>query len=278
MEHRLFEHMVPEALRVVRNRKETADTRTLELAAPSGKDLPTWHPGQFMMLYVFGVGEIPISISGDPGRSKTLVHTIRAVGSVSSALCKAGPGAVIGARGPFGSFWPTERYEGHDVLVIAGGVGLAPLRPVLYKVMKNRDRYGRVTLLVGARNPEIVLYRHELQRWARRNIDVRVTVDFAAHGWEDSVGPVTTLIPRVDLEPAKTVAFVVGPEIMMRFVIEALEKLSMPKERLFISMERNMKCAIGLCGRCQFGPSFICKDGPVFEYSRLEPWLAVRNL
>jgi NAD(P)H-flavin reductase len=260
------------------NRKETADTRTLELFSVNGAGIPPWLPGQFMMLYAFGVGEIPVSISGDPGRQATISHTIRAVGNVSQAICKAKPGSSIGVRGPFGSVWPVSEFAGHDILLVAGGIGLAPLRPAIYSLMSHRNRYERIYLLMGARTPDIVLYRREMERWRKGGVDVRLSVDTAAPGWTGSVGPVTTLIPHVEFKASQTAAFIVGPEIMMRFVVQNLVQLGIPLEHLFLSMERNMKCALGFCGHCQLGPEFVCKDGPVFSYSRLEPWLRIRNL
>lgn len=270
--------MLTTAFRVRKNRKETADTRTLELGSPGGAEVPSWRPGQFMMLYVFGAGEVPISISGDPARREVLVHTVRAVGAVSRAICGAKPGSAIGVRGSYGSAWPTGSYAEHDIVLVAGGIGLAPLRPVVYAIMANRARYGRVSLLIGARTPNILLYPREFDRWRKHDIDVRVTVDAAVPGWSGSVGPVTTLIPRTEFDASRTAAFIVGPEIMMKFVVHALVDRGIPSERLFVSMERNMKCAIGFCGHCQLGPAFICKDGPVFPYARLEPWLAIRNV
>jgi len=277
MEISLAEPMLTVPFRVRKNRKETSDTRTLELAKPDGSAAPAWQPGQFMMLYVFGAGEIPISVSGDPAKRETLIHTVRAVGDVSSAICQAKPGSAIGVRGPFGSAWPVDRFEEQDIVLVAGGIGLAPLRPVLWTLMANRRRYGRVSLLVGARTPDILLYRSEMNRWAKGGIDVRLTVDAAAPGWQGSVGPVTTLIPRTEFDASHAAAFIVGPEIMMRFVVRALAQRGIPTDRLFVSMERNMKCALGFCGHCQLGPTFICKDGPVLSYAQLEPWLAIRN-
>jgi NAD(P)H-flavin reductase len=278
MEAPLVEPMLTVPFRVRGNRKETGDTRTLELESAEGNTVPAWLPGQFMMLYVFGAGEIPISISGDPAQRNTIVHTVRAVGSMSRAICAARPGSSIGVRGPFGSAWPADQYHGHDVVLVAGGVGLAPLRPMVYTIMSHRRRYGRVVLFVAARAPEIILYRREMERWRKSDIDVRLTVDAAQPGWKESVGPVTSLIPRIEFDAARAAAFIVGPEIMMRVVARALAERGVPIDRLFISMERNMKCAVGFCGHCQFGPVFICKDGPVFPWSRLEPWLRIRNL
>jgi NAD(P)H-flavin reductase len=278
MEAQLADPFLTTPFRVSRNRKDTADTRTLDLSLSNGQAMPAWQPGQFMMLYVFGAGEIAISISGDPSRRDTITHTVRAVGDVSRAICEAKPGTTIGVRGPFGNAWPLAHYEDHDIVIVAGGIGLAPLRPVLYAILANRKRYRRVSLLVGARTPDILLYSGELARWRKRDIDVHLTVDAAAPGWQWSVGPVTTLIPRAAFEPDRAGAFLVGPEIMMRVVVQVLAERRLPLNRIFISMERNMKCAVGFCGHCQFGPTFICKDGPVFPYSHLQPWLAIRNL
>ena len=278
METSLAEPMLTVPVRVRKNRRESDDTRTLELVFDNPGNTPAWRPGQFMMLYAFGAGEIPISISGDPARRDTIIHTVRAVGDVSRAICEAKPGSAIGVRGPFGSAWPTDRCEGHDIVLVAGGIGLAPSRPVLYTIMANRSRYTRVSLLVGARVPDILLYRGEMDRWREHGIDVRLTVDAATPGWQGSVGPVTTLIPRIELNASAAVAFIVGPEIMMRFVVQALAQRGVSLDRLFVSLERNMKCAIGFCGHCQLGPAFICKDGPIFAYSQLQPWLSIRNV
>jgi NAD(P)H-flavin reductase len=270
--------MLTTPFRVRTNRRETGDTRTLELVPADGSKAPAWRPGQFMMVYVFGEGEIPVSISGDPAQSDSIIHTVRAVGSVSRAICNAKAGSALGLRGPFGSGWPAELYQGHDIVVIAGGIGLAPLRPAVYSIVANRARYARVSLLVGTRTPNILLYSSEIGGWRKQGIDVRLTVDAAAPGWHGTVGPVTTLIPRADFDPPRAAAFIVGPEIMMRFVVQALSQRGMSFDRMFVSMERNMKCAAGFCGHCQLGPSFICKDGPVFPYSELKPWLEIRNM
>ena len=278
MEALLPEPMLTAPFRVHKNRRETGDTRTLELAPLHGATAPAWRPGQFMMGYAFGQGEIPLSISGDPRQSDRISHTVCGVGPVSRAIVKAIVGSTIGLRGPFGSCWPMDIAENHDLLLIAGGIGLAPLRPVIYTMITDLDHYGTVSLLVGARTPEILLYPREMASWRRQGIDVRLTVDAAAPAWKGRVGAVTTLIPRARFDPPNTVGFIVGPEVMMRVVARELVHRGVAPERIFLSMERNMKCAVGFCGRCQFGPAFICKDGPVFPYSKLEPWLAIRNL
>jgi NAD(P)H-flavin reductase len=227
------------------------------------------------MLYLFGVGEIPISISGDPSKPKRLVHTTREVGTVTRAMRKLKRGEVLGVRGPFGSHWPVEDAKGNDVVIVTGGIGLAPLRPALYAILSEREKYGKVVLLYGARTPADILYRQELEQWrARFDLEVHVTVDRAMSGWRGNVGVVTTLIPKAPFDPLNTHAFVCGPEIMMRFTVMELQKRGVPTDAIFLSMERNMKCAIGFCGHCQFGPTFVCKDGPVYRYDRIKEWLA----
>ena len=263
--------MLPQLYRVQRMRREIPDTFTLELEPEEGVEIPPFASGQFNMLYVFGVGEIPISISGDPARRRPLVHTTRAVGTVSKAMRELKPEDVIGVRGPFGSHWPIERAMGKDVVIVAGGIGLAPLRSAMYQVISQREKYGKVVLLYGARTPEDILYRREVEHWrAHFDLEVYVTVDNATGKWRGSVGVVTRLIPRAPFDPLNTVAMICGPEVMMRFTAAELEKRGVATENIFVSMERNMKCAIGQCGHCQYGPYFVCKDGPVFQYSYVQ--------
>jgi NAD(P)H-flavin reductase len=226
------------------------------------------------MLWVFGVGELPISISGDPADRDKLVYTVRSVGKATHALVSQKPGTGIGIRGPFGTGWPMEAARGRDVIIIAGGIGLAPLRPAIYEVLRNRDRYGRLVVLYGARSPRELLYRKELASWARQpDTQVLVTVDYGGLGWHGHVGVVTTLFKYARLQPSKSVAMICGPEIMMRFVTRQLEEHGVTAANTYLSMERNMKCAAGFCGHCQYGPLFICKDGPVFPYTTIRPLL-----
>lgn len=268
--------MVPRPSRIRRVVRESAETFTLELAADG---VPPFAPGQFNMLYVFGVGEAAISLSGDPARPDTLVHTTRAVGTVTRAMQRLRRGAALGVRGPFGTGWPLAEARGKDLVIIAGGIGLAPLRPVLYAITARRREFGQVALLYGARGPEDVLYGRELERWRNRDgIAVEVTLDHATRGWAGHVGVVTTLVPRASFDPTNAVALVCGPEIMMRFAAQALAARGVPAERIFVSLERNMKCALGWCGHCQLGPAFVCKDGPVFPYARVQRLLTIREL
>jgi NAD(P)H-flavin reductase len=268
--------MLPVIERVARVRREGADIWTLDIEPAAGFD---FLPGQFNMLYAPGVGEAAISISGDPADRGRLVHTIRAVGRVSEALTRLKAGDPIGVRGPYGFGWPVDAAAGADVVVIAGGLGLAPLRPAIYRFLAERPRFGRLDLLVGMRQPDDILFQHEIERWRRRlDIDIAVTVDHAGGDWRGSVGVVTTLIPRAAFDPAHTIALICGPEVMMRFSIAGLGALGVPESAMYVSMERNMKCAIGLCGHCQLGPTFICRDGPVFAFDRLRPIFTVREL
>jgi len=265
--------MVPVSYRVARRRQETHDSWTLELE-PVRDELEPLAPGQFAMLYAFGKGEVPISVSRLPQ-----IHTIRAAGTVSSALCELQRGDVVGVRGPFGTAWPVEAAESADIVVLAGGIGLAPLRPAIDHVLAHRERYGEVVVLYGGRSPEELLYTAELECWRGRfDVQVEVAVDQAAAGWHGRVGVVTTLVPRARFDPDHAVAMICGPEVMMRFAVAALQERGVPSDTIHVSLERSMKCAIRLCGHCQLGPEFICHDGPVFTWDRVEPLLRVREL
>ena len=266
--------MVPDPYRVGQVWKETSDTFTLALEPAHGAACSRFSPGQFSMLYVFGVGELPISISGDPEEPGRLVYTVRSVGQATHALVSRKPGEMVGVRGPFGGCWPLAEARGKDVVLVAGGLGLAPLRPAIYQVLRNRKDYGRVILLYGGRSPRDLLYRKDLAAWVRQpDTQVLSTVDYGGLSWRGHVGVVTTLFRYVRLQPARTVAMLCGPEIMMRFVTRELESRGLDESDIYMSMERNMKCAVGFCGHCQYGPYFICKDGPVFNYSKVRSLL-----
>ena len=270
--------MMPVLHRVTGKRRETADTWTLELE-PAAGGLPAFAPGQFAMLWSGGVGEVPISTSADLTRPGALVHTVRAVGSVTRTICAAEPGDVLGVRGPFGTAWPLAGAEGRDVVVVAGGIGLAPLRPVVWHVLANRHRYGRLVLLYGAREPAQLLYPDDLERWSHEeDVEVRLTVDAAGREWTGAVGVVPGLIRRAGFEAENAVAMVVGPEVMMRFSVQALRDRGVAAADIHVSLERNMQCAVGHCGHCQLGPLFVCKDGPVFCHADIERWLDIREL
>jgi len=276
--HTVGEAMLPRPYRVSSRRIETGDTVTLEMVPDDGKGL-AFLPGQFTMVYVFGIGEVPLSISGTPRDAGTLVHTVRSVGAVTRAIVGLEAGDAIGVRGPYGTGWPVMEAAGRDVLLVAGGIGLAPLRPVLYEVMANRDRYGAVSLVYGSRSPSDLLFDDELHTWRSRfDMEIEVTVDRSDERWFGDVGMVTGLLPRVPFDPANTIAMLCGPEIMMKVVAGALGAGGLEAEAIYVSLERNMKCAIGFCGHCQFGPEFLCRDGPVVPYSRVADRLRVTGL
>jgi NAD(P)H-flavin reductase len=273
--------MVPAQFTVAAKRQDIADTWTLTLEPPPGE--PTrFAPGQFTMLSAFGAGEVPISISGggggDGAQAGQLAHTVRAVGPATRAICAVDPGQVLQVRGPFGRPWPLDQVAGADVLVLAGGIGLPPLRPAILALLADRPRYGRLTLLYGSRSPEQLLYPRELQEWSARGLEVAVTVDSAGPEWLGHVGVVPRLVHRAELDPRATVAMLCGPEVMMRFAVAALRARGIAAERIYVSIERNMQCGIGHCGHCQLGPTLVCRDGPVYRWSELERWLAIREL
>jgi NAD(P)H-flavin reductase len=271
--------MRPEPFVVRHVTKETGDTFTLTLAPVGGAKLRPFAPGQFSMLYVFGVGEVPISISGDPARPEILVHTIRAVGHTTRAMQKLEKGDWVGVRGPFGTSWPVDQAHGHDVILISGGIGLAPIRPAIYHVLLHRALYGRVVILYGARTPRDMLYPKELREWRSRfDVVVDVTVDRATMEWQGAVGVVTKMVQRSPFDPQSAMAFICGPEVMIRYAAQALEQRGTSPSGIFVSMERNMKCAVGVCGHCQFGPWFVCKDGPVFRYDRIQRFFGLREV
>jgi anaerobic sulfite reductase subunit B len=266
--------MAPRPFAVTRRRKETEDTWTLELEPGGGEPLSV-APGQFTMLYAFGIGEVPISVSGDV--EGPLVHTVRAVGAVSQAICGAKRGAVLGVRGPFGNAWPVEAALGGDAIVIAGGIGLAPLRPVVYELLRHRGELGEAVLLYGSRRPAELLYTRELERW-RKRLQVDVTVDAADSSWTGKVGFVAKLVASARFDPAAASAFICGPEIMMRTSVDALLERGVAPDRIYVSMERNMQCGVGHCGHCQLGPTMICRDGPVYRWDEVEALMKVREL
>ena len=263
--------MIPQVLQIQKVIWETDDVYTIYLK-PEGVNGNGYRfaPGQFNMLYVFGKGEAAISISSNPNKPATIKHTIHKVGTVTNALSKLKKGDYVGLRGPFGSSWPTQEAIGKDVCIVTGGIGLAPLRPTIYSLLKNRKDYGKIHILYGARSPLDLLYRVELEEWGKvYDVDVHVTVDRSDSSWKGNVGVVTHLFNYTQLDINNTLAMVCGPEIMMKFTIEELMDKGLSEETIYISLERNMKCAIGFCGHCQYGPKFICKDGPVFNYARV---------
>ncbi len=259
--------LVPLAYRVVARRHETADVTTLRLS-PVADAVAPGRPGQFNMLSAFGVGEAAISLSAAPDATGEVQHTIRDVGPVSHALCTSAPGDLVGVRGPFGTDWGVDDLGYGDTVVVAGGIGLAPLAGAI-DVLAERRRYGggRVFVAVGARNPDQVMLRAELGRWLAAGVRVRVTVDAAPAGFTGGVGLVTQLLPGLGFDPARTTALVCGPEVMIRFSVRALVDLGVPPGAVRVSLERNMQCGTALCGHCQLGPLLLCRDGPVVTWN-----------
>jgi NAD(P)H-flavin reductase len=276
--------MTPVLYRVVGRRDETDDVTTLSLSPLSGGPM-AFRPGQFNMLTALGVGEAAISVSGTPHDDGTLEHTVRDVGSVTHALCGARVGDVVGVRGPFGTDWgvgdpdrlggrttapPTGavRAAGNDVVVVAGGIGLAPLRGAIYELVARRSpTAGRVFVIVGAREPSQIIFGRDLETWSRAGAHVAVTVDVSAPGWTGHVGLVTSLLRDGGFDPAGATALICGPEIMMRFTARTLIDGGVDPDRIRVSLERNMQCGLAWCGHCQLGPFLLCRDGPVRPYA-----------
>lgn len=264
------------AVWVVRDRwVEIPGTSSIHII-PVGGDKFVFAPGQFCMVYIPGVGDAPISISSIGPNGNGIVLTVRSVGKVSEAICSLDLGAQIGIRGPLGNGWPVELLDGRDILAIAGGLGAAPLRPAFKSVLEEHLRTARNYFLYGSRTPDTILFLDDIGDWnARKNTEVVLTVDHAEPGWSGNVGLVTGLLTEVEFDPGAAIAFVCGPEVMMRFTALELTAIGMPTENIYVSLERNMHCGIGLCGHCQLGGNFICTDGPVFRYSNIEEEMKV---
>lgn len=271
---------LPHPARIVRIKEELRDTATYDLVLEdeSFSKSYAFQPGQFNMLYLPGFGESAISISSDPSRLDGISHTVRVAGNVTRALARQQVGDQILLRGPYGSAWPLDQCHGMDVVVACGGIGLAPLRPVLYHIMRHRDDFGSVHLLYGARTPDNLLYTDEYEAWRAAGIEVNVTVDVGDNAWKGHIGVVPMLFDRLKLNPERTRILTCGPEIMMRFIVFEGISRGVSRNNLFVSMERNMQCAVGFCGHCQLGPAFVCKDGPVFSYKKMEPYFNLEDL
>lgn len=247
--------------------------------------------GQFNMLYIPAVGEIAIGVSTAPGCNDALTHTVRLAGHVTGALARLGVGGTLGLRGPFGTAWPIDDHHGKDVILVAGGTGLASLRAAIYELIARRDSFNSLTLLYGGRTPDTLLYQREYEDWVHRGLVLETTVDRATpdqtgtplqaslgQGWQGNVGVVPQLVDRMKLSnPANSVIYCCGPEVMMRYTIRSAKGRGLQSSQIWVSLERNMQCAIGLCGHCQLGGQFICKDGPVFRFDRVESLLSVES-
>lgn len=267
---------LPQSCGVISCLRESRDVFTLTLEPPPA--YAGFSAGQFNMLYVPGAGEAAISISGDPDDGDSLVHTIRDMGNVTGQLHRLQAADRVGLRGPFGRGWPLAQAAGRDLLILAGGIGLAPLRPVLYQALSQRQRYRRVHLLLGARSAGDILYRQQLLDWKRQaGLELLVTVDTSDGNWRGDVGVITGLIPRLEFDPNDCLALICGPEIMMRFCVKQLQERGVADADIHVSLERNMKCALGHCGHCQLGPHFLCRDGPVLPYPEVRDYLMTRE-
>lgn len=268
--------MIPIPFVISKIKKETKDTFTIELDTPNKFEFKA---GQFNMLYLFGVGEVAISISGDPSKREKLVHTIRNVGSVTNRISNLKKNDVLGVRGPFGSSWQIENFQNKDILIIAGGLGLAPVRPIIYYILNNRNSFNKVTILYGTKNPNEIIFKNELHKWKSSfDIDLQIIVDNPDSNWKGNTGLITTLIKNLNFVPDNTIAMICGPEIMMKVSSIEVQNKGLNPQNIYLSMERNMKCAIGLCGHCQYGSKFICKDGPVFSYLEIKHLLDIWEL
>ena len=269
----------PNWARVLSVESELADVVTLRVAFEDRglQEAYSFQPGQFNMLYVPGVGEAAISISSDPADCSQIGHTVRLVGNVTREIGRLQAGDQLGIRGPFGSSWPMKKIEGKDVFIACGGIGLPPLRPVLHHIARNRQHYGKVTVLYGARTPSELMYQHEYAEWRKADIQIEITVDRADESWGGRVGVVPMWFYQLRIDPKTTAVLTCGPEVMIRFVIfEALARRVRP-DQIFVSLERNMKCGQGSCGHCQIGPYFVCKDGPVFAFNELQSFFNVEE-
>ncbi len=268
------------AAEIIDIREETPGVRSYDLRIVDAavRTRYGFAPGQFNMLYLPGIGEAAISISSDPASPELLTHTVRAVGNVTQALGRLLVGEQIFLRGPYGQPWPLGELSDGDVIVVAGGLGLASQRAAILDIARRRDRFGRVTILHGAKTPSGLLYPSEYDAWRQAGIDVECTVDATEEGWTGSVGLVTDLLATLPLDPGKSGILCCGPDPMMAGVAKGAMKRGLGPETVWVSLERNMSCAVGQCGLCQFGPFFVCLDGPVFRYDRIEKLLGVRCL
>lgn len=260
---------------------EASNVSTYELrfTRSAGRTDYIFHPGQFNMLYLPGVGEAAISLCGDPLAASVWQHTVRVAGRVTHTLSQCHVGDTLGVRGPFGKGWPIDSWAGDDIVLVAGGIGLAPVRPVIYDLLRRRSEFGRISLIYGARSPESLLYSAEFDSWQRGGISVEITVDRVSSNWQGQQGVVTLLLDRLPLpRPNRTQIAICGPEIMMRYSAISAAKRGISEDQVWVALERNMQCAAGICGHCQLGPIFVCKDGPVFRADRVRSLLAVEAL
>lgn len=270
---------IPLIYRVTEVEHENRNITTLNMEPDGNEAIEPLRPGQFSMIYAFGVGEIPISVSSILKKRPQIIHTVQNVGEVSKNICKANVGDVFGIRGPFGPPWPTEMAKGKDIIIMSGGLGIAPLRPLIEQIIQERGQYRNVNVLYGTRNTKTILFYTDIISWqADPDINFQITVDYSYQNWRGNVGVVTSLVDKARSDPENTIAFVCGPEVMMRFGVKALLDKGIAEDSIYLSMERNMKCGFGHCGHCQYGPYFVCKDGPVFQYPQIKRYLKLKEI
>jgi len=261
---------LPSLAEIVRTEQLTKMEKLLEIKLKSGQDLGH-QPGQFVEVSLFGIGEAPISVSSSPTKKGSFELAVRAVGNVTKALHRLEPGALVGIRGPFGKGFPVEELKGKDILFVAGGIGLVPLRSLINYVLDRRSDFGRVLVLFGAKTPAEQLFLKELAQWREsKNMEYWETVDRTDGQWQGNVGVITTLFPKITIDPQKTVAVIVGPPIMYRFAILEAQVKGIPDDQIIVSLERRMKCGVGKCGHCQINQVYVCQDGPVFNYAQIK--------
>lgn len=273
-------YLVPEPAEIVEKRSFGRDLHAyqMRLLDPAARPRFDFAPGQFNMVYAPGVGEVAISVSSDP-EDEILEHTIRVVGRTTRVIERLGVGGILGLRGPYGVGWPLQQARYKDILVVTGGLGCAPVTGAIQYIMRRRASYGHVSILHGVKKADDLIHRDHFERWRREpDTTVLLASDQPDRRWHDHTGVVTELFEEVELDPARTVAFVCGPEVMMRHAARILGTRGLPPGRIHVSLERNMKCAVGLCGHCQLGPELLCKEGPIFPYERVAPWLRVQGL
>lgn len=257
------------AATILRTQQLTELEKYFEIRLPNGEDLGH-HPGQFVMISVPGVGEAPISVSSSPNKKGAFELVVRRAGMLTEFLHKMKEGDSVGIRGPFGRGFPEDLLKGKDLLMIGGGCGTIPLHSLITFVMDNREKFGKVNILMGCKSPEMMLFKEEFDEWLKKpNVFMDMTVDRGGPGWKGKVGLITKLIPDVEIDPKKTYAVVVGPPIMYKFVIQELLKRDIPDTQIILSLERHMKCGVGKCGHCQIGDRYCCQDGPVFSYAEI---------
>ncbi len=273
--------LTPRIHRVVHKIDEAPDVVTLQVVPVDGLPLPSFEPAQCAMIGVFGIGDAAISISSPTTTTDYHAYTIRRVGPISAALCDSPVGGLVTVRAPFGRPWPINELSGGRLLIVAGGLGIAPLRAAAYEAAARRSEFDRIAVVYGAKQPDQLMFAPDLERWANAGVEVAVIVDEGDAHWHGPVGVVPDLLgpgPGFDLDWSTTTAFVCGPDVMMHFTAAKLTNLGMPADRIWLTLERNMQCGNALCGHCQLGPMLICRDGPVVNYERIGPFHAIPDL